>query len=92
MLQSLQDTWVAMEEVYDKGLARSIGVSNQSPEKLERWFKDARVKPAVNQVWAVCMDREGGWACVCACVRVRVQEVQRRATMPNRYQDNEATL
>lgn len=45
-----QATWAGMEGVADKGLARSIGISNFSPEKIERWFKDARIPPAVNQV------------------------------------------
>lgn len=39
-----------MESVVGKGLARSIGVSNHSPEKIERWLSDARIQPAVNQV------------------------------------------
>ena len=29
---------------------KSIGVSNFSPEKIQEWFSDARIFPAVNQV------------------------------------------
>ncbi|SDR29924.1 aldo/keto reductase [Pseudovibrio sp. Tun.PSC04-5.I4] len=46
----LKDTWHALEECFDEGLARSIGVSNFSPKKLEELILDARVTPAVNQV------------------------------------------
>lgn len=39
-----------MERAVDEGLVRSIGLSNFSPEKTDKWLKDARIKPAVNQV------------------------------------------
>ena len=39
-----------LERAVDEGLVRSIGLSNFSPEKTEKWLKDARIKPAVNQV------------------------------------------
>ena len=37
-------------EAVDLNLTRSIGVSNVSPEKIDEWFSDARIQPAVNQV------------------------------------------
>ena len=43
-----------MEECVDKGLVRSIGVSNFSPEKIEAFFSDAKIFPAVNQVCCTC--------------------------------------
>jgi diketogulonate reductase-like aldo/keto reductase len=46
----LIDTWKAMEEIVDSGLARSIGVSNFSIPKLKDILEQARIKPAVNQV------------------------------------------
>ena len=46
---ALQETWKGLEEAVDQGLVRSIGVSNHSPEKIQEWFADARIKPAVNQ-------------------------------------------
>ena len=49
----LQETWKAMEACVDKGLVRSIGISNFSPKKTDRWFGDARIQPAVNQVEVV---------------------------------------
>ncbi|WP_108820475.1 aldo/keto reductase [Pseudovibrio sp. Alg231-02] len=46
----LMDTWRALEECFDDGLANTIGVSNFSTQKLEDLIMEARVVPAVNQV------------------------------------------
>lgn len=43
-------SWAAMEGTVDAGLARHIGVSNFSIEKLKTILKSARIKPEVNQV------------------------------------------
>ena len=39
-----------MENLVDRGLVRSIGVSNFSPEKIQIILQNARIQPAVNQV------------------------------------------
>ena len=39
-----------MENLVDRGLVKSIGVSNFSPEKIQEILKNARIHPAVNQV------------------------------------------
>ncbi|KAJ1911978.1 hypothetical protein H4219_005765 [Mycoemilia scoparia] len=44
------DTWIAMEKVFAKGKAKSIGVSNFSNYKIQRLLKAANIKPAVNQI------------------------------------------
>ena len=44
------ETWAAVESLVDRGLVRSIAVSNFSPEKIQSLLKSARIKPAVNQV------------------------------------------
>ncbi|DBA83612.1 TPA: hypothetical protein ACH3X1_006179 [Trebouxia sp. C0004] len=48
------ETWAAMESLVDRGLVRSIGVSNFSPEKIQTLLKTARIRPAVNQVEVHC--------------------------------------
>jgi 2,5-diketo-D-gluconate reductase A len=44
------DTWRALVETRDQGLARSIGVSNFQPEHLDRIVEDSGVTPSVNQI------------------------------------------
>jgi len=43
-------TWRKMEELVDLGLARHIGVSNMTIPKLKLLLRDARIKPAVNEM------------------------------------------
>jgi glycerol 2-dehydrogenase (NADP+) len=45
-----QDTWRQMEELYEAGKAKAIGVSNFSIPYLEHLEKTWTVVPAVNQV------------------------------------------
>ncbi|TPW78297.1 aldo/keto reductase [Schumannella sp. 10F1B-5-1] len=44
------DTWKTLVELRDEGLLRSIGVSNFTPENLEKIIDATGVTPAVNQV------------------------------------------
>ncbi|OQV13516.1 Aldo-keto reductase family 1 member C1-like protein [Hypsibius exemplaris] len=44
------DTWKALEELVDLGLAKSIGVSNFNIRQLQHLLDNCRIKPAVNQV------------------------------------------
>lgn len=46
----IQETWHAMEELVDKGLARHIGVSNFSEEKLRSLVNCCHMRPEMNQV------------------------------------------
>jgi diketogulonate reductase-like aldo/keto reductase len=50
MTPPLEETWKAMEQLADKGLAKSIGVSNWSIKKTMDLLQYARIRPAVNQV------------------------------------------
>jgi diketogulonate reductase-like aldo/keto reductase len=43
-------TWQAMEELYEEGKVRAIGVSNYMPHHLEYLLSVARIKPMVNQI------------------------------------------
>ncbi|KAI0368103.1 Aldo/keto reductase [Pilatotrama ljubarskyi] len=47
---TFNQTWAQMEEVYESGRAKAIGVSNFSVKNLEKLFETAKVVPAVNQV------------------------------------------
>ncbi len=44
------NTWRQMERLVDKGLVRHIGTSNMTIPKLKLVLRDARIKPAVNQM------------------------------------------
>lgn len=44
------DTWRAMEALVEKGLVRSIGVSNFNSEQLGRLLSASTIKPVMNQV------------------------------------------
>jgi diketogulonate reductase-like aldo/keto reductase len=50
MNPSIKETWQAMEALVDKGLTKSIGVSNFSWRKLESMKEYAKYFPVVNQV------------------------------------------
>lgn len=47
---SIRETWQAMEELVDAGLAKAIGVSNFPAILIHDLLTYARIKPAVNQV------------------------------------------
>ena len=44
------ETWKAMEELYEKGKIKAIGISNFTVSHLEAFLKECKVQPAVNQV------------------------------------------
>ena len=44
------ETWKAMEELYDEGKIRAIGVSNFMPLHLSALFDTAKIAPMVNQI------------------------------------------
>lgn len=45
-----KQTWEVFEEYYEKGILRSIGVSNFDKELLDQMKTFATIKPAVNQI------------------------------------------
>jgi diketogulonate reductase-like aldo/keto reductase len=45
-----QETWKAMEKIYEDGLARAIGTSNFLQHHMEDILKVARIVPMVNQM------------------------------------------
>ena len=44
------DTWKAMEQLYEQGLIKNIGVSNFHKSHLEELLETAKIIPAVNQI------------------------------------------
>ena len=44
------ESWLALEQLHERGLARAIGVSNFEPEHLERILEEGSIIPAINQV------------------------------------------
>ncbi len=47
---SFMRTWRKMEDLVDLGLVRHIGTSNMTIPKLQLVLRDARIKPAVNEM------------------------------------------
>lgn len=45
-----QETWRALEELYEKGLIRAIGVSNFLPHHIEEIAETAKILPMVDQL------------------------------------------
>lgn len=43
-------TWRQMEELVERGLVRHIGTSNMTIPKMELLLRDARIRPAVNEM------------------------------------------
>lgn len=50
VLEKYKETYRALEELYDQGAVRSIGVSNFEIHHLEDLMGSCRIKPMVNQV------------------------------------------
>jgi len=46
----IQETWTAMEELVDEGLAKNIGISNFSSSIIQDLLRYARIEPQVLQV------------------------------------------
>lgn len=44
------ETWKAMEELYEAGKIRAIGISNFRQHHIEELLKTAKIKPMVNQI------------------------------------------
>ena len=44
------ETWLALEELYEQGKVRTIGVSNFHKQHLDKLLKTAKIKPMINQL------------------------------------------
>ncbi|KAK4236290.1 Aldo/keto reductase [Achaetomium macrosporum] len=47
---TIQETWTAMESLVDKGLAKSIGISNFQAQLIYDMLRYARIRPATLQI------------------------------------------
>ena len=45
-----REVWRALEEAYEEGTIKAIGVSNFEIQDLENLFETAKVKPMINQI------------------------------------------
>lgn len=48
--ENFMQTWRQMESLVDRGMTRHIGTSNMTIPKLELLLRDARIRPAVNEM------------------------------------------
>ncbi|MBP2966705.1 aldo/keto reductase, partial [Acinetobacter baumannii] len=48
--EKYHSTWRAMEEIYESGRAKAIGISNFHPQHIEDLMTTAKIKPMVNQI------------------------------------------
>lgn len=48
--ENFMNTWQQMEKLVDTGIVRHIGTSNMTIPKLDLLLRDARIKPAVNEM------------------------------------------
>lgn len=48
--EKYHDTWRAMEEIYESGRAKAIGISNFHPQHIEDLMTTAKIKPMINQI------------------------------------------
>ena len=46
----VKGSWQAMEELYEEGKIKAIGISNFSPDQIDQLMTYATIKPAVNQI------------------------------------------
>ena len=51
------ETWLAMEELYQEGKIKAIGLSNFLPHHIDELMETAQIKPMVNQI-----EFHPGWA------------------------------
>lgn len=45
-----QETWRALEELYEEGKVRAIGVSNFLPHHLDNLLENCKIPPMVDQI------------------------------------------
>lgn len=49
-IDTMIKTWECLEELHDKGVIRSLGVSEFGSDRLSKFLQKSRVRPSVNQI------------------------------------------
>ncbi len=75
--ERVQDTWRAMEELYQEGKIRAIGLSNFLPHHIEVVLQTAKIKPMVNQ-----LELHVGYMQEAACQYCREHQILIQAWSP----------
>lgn len=55
--EKVRDSWAAMEELYEQGKIKAIGLSNFLPHHIRPLLEVARIRPMVDQLnytWGIC--------------------------------------
>lgn len=76
-MQTLQDTWKAMETLYNKGQVRAIGVCNCLPHHIEAIRATGKILPMVNQ-----LELHAGYMQEAASAYCRAHQIQLQAWSP----------
>lgn len=66
-------SWRALEQLYDRGLVRAIGVCNFGAQELAQLLEFARVKPHIVQTWMDPLHQERPVRALCARHRIVFQ-------------------
>ena len=53
-----QDVWRAIEEAYEAGTLKAIGISNFRPHHIDSLLETAKIKPQVNQIYLSPSDQQ----------------------------------
>ncbi|MGM9617503.1 aldo/keto reductase [Butyricicoccus sp.] len=67
------DTWRAMEELYEAGKIRAIGLSNFLPQHIENLLQNGKIAPMVNQIEFHPGHTQEATVCYCQAHGIQVQ-------------------
>jgi diketogulonate reductase-like aldo/keto reductase len=73
-------SWKAMEEIYESGKARAIGISNFGPEHIQPILDNCKIVPMVNQISYHIGNRQEPTMAVCKEHNIRVMAYSPLAT------------
>ncbi|CUQ42692.1 2%2C5-didehydrogluconate reductase [Clostridium paraputrificum] len=86
------ESWIKMEKLYKKGLAKAIGVCNFHKHHLEKLLEVASVIPAVNQIEVHPLLNQDELVSYCKSKGILVEAYTPLARMDNRLVSNETLI